>query len=163
MQSLPTWSILTSKGRFLFQAVKNKVELAFLPIGPEPGLYYKPSQLLSIAAQTPYANEAAAFINFIINDPAGIKAIGVERGIPGSRKAQALLIPTLTPTQRRELEFTNAVSASPYTRLKEVLDPPAASQVATLFTQAATNVSLARTSVSSGAQSFYSAAQKALS
>lgn len=140
----------------------HTIQPLLIPNGPGPGLYFKPSQLMSIAAKTPYVKEAAAFINFIINDPNGITSIGIERGIPGAAKAQALLKPTLTAVQQRELAFTNATSQSGSIRVKEVLAPPKANQVTTLFLQAATNVSLKNIPIADSAQAFIKAAQKAL-
>lgn len=143
-------------------ALKHTLNLALLPSGDQPGLYYKPSMLMSVAANTPYRDAAVRFVDFLINDPQGIKAIGMERGIPGSLKAQALLTPNFTPTQQKELDFSNFVAKSGRVRLKEVLDPPAASQVATLFTKASTDVSSKKSTVVEGAQAFYAAAQKVL-
>ncbi len=141
---------------------KHKINLAALPLGPEAGLYFKPSQLICISAKTPYAAEAAQFIDFIINDPKGIKAIGIERGIPGALKAQALLGPSFTTAQREEVTFTNAISNSSFVRVKEVLDPPAASQIATIFGNVAGEISFKRTTVTNGVKAFFTAAQKVL-
>lgn len=146
-----------------YQALmKNKVHLAPIPLSPGPGLFFKPSQLMSISAQSPFASQAAQFIDFIINDPAGIKAIGIDRGIPGALKAQTLLHPSFTPAQLEEVTFTNDISHSTMIRVKEVLDPPAASQIATIFTNVATDVSFQRTKPANGAQTFFTQAQKVL-
>ena len=146
-----------------YQALtKNKVGLAPIPLGTIAGLYFKPSQLISISAKTSHVTEAAQFIDFIINDPGGIKAIGIERGIPGALKAQTLLAPSFTPAQREEVTFTNMISNSTLIRVKEVLDPPAASQIATIFGDVAGEVSFKRTTVSDGAQAFFAAVQKVL-
>jgi multiple sugar transport system substrate-binding protein len=141
---------------------KHKLDFFPIPAGPGAGLYFKPSQLLSIAATTPFVTQAANFIDFIINDPNGIKSFGIERGIPGAQKAQILLAPGLTGAQKQEVTFTNAISAGNTVRVKEVLDPPNASQVATLFGNDAGHVSFKKSSVTAGAQAFYAAAQKAL-
>jgi multiple sugar transport system substrate-binding protein len=138
------------------------LNLSPIPIGDQPGLYYKPSLLLSVSATTPNRDQAVRFVDFLINDPDGIKAIGLERGIPGSRKAQALLAPGFTPAQQKVIDFSNIVSKSGSVRLKEVLDPPSASQVATIFSTVATDVGTKKTTVVDGAKSFYDAAQKAL-
>jgi multiple sugar transport system substrate-binding protein len=140
----------------------HPVFLHIIPNGPGPGLYFKPSMLISIAANTPYVQEAAAFINFIINNPGGITAIGIERGVPGALKAQALLAPTLTAVQQRELAFTNETSQSGSIRIKEVLAPPKASLVTTLFVTASTDVSIKHISIADSAKTFIAAAQKVL-
>ncbi len=146
-----------------YQALtKHKLDFLPIPSGPGAGLYFKPSQLLSIAANTPFITQGANFIDFIINDPNGIKSFGIERGIPGAQKAQILLAPGLTVAQKQEVTFTNAISAGNMVRVKEVLDPPNASQVATIFGNDAGHVSFKQSTVTAGAQAFYTAAQKAL-
>jgi multiple sugar transport system substrate-binding protein len=146
-----------------YQALmKHKIHFLPIPLGAQPGLYFKPSQLISISTKTPYVNEAAQFIDFIINDPNGIKAIGIERGIPGALKAQTFLKPSFTTAQLEEYTFTNAISNSTLIRVKEVLDPPMASQVATIFTNVAGAISSKHTTVSDGAKAFYAEAQKTL-
>jgi multiple sugar transport system substrate-binding protein len=142
--------------------VKHRLNFLPIPTGSEAGLYFKPSQLLSISAKTPFVTQAAGFIDFLINDPNGIKSIGIERGIPGAQKAQVLLAPGLTDAQKQEVAFTNALSAGTMIRVKEVLDPPQASQVATLFGNEAGHVSFKKSSVTGGAQAFYTSAQKVL-
>lgn len=146
-----------------YQALtKHKLDFLPIPTGAGAGLYFKPSQLLSISAQTPFVTQAANFIDFIINDPNGIKSFGIERGIPGAQKAQILLAPGLTDAQKQEVAFTNAISAGNMVRVKEVLDPPNASQVATIFGNDAGHVSFKQSTVTAGAQAFYTAAQKVL-
>jgi multiple sugar transport system substrate-binding protein len=146
-----------------YQALTSHTIMLYpIPDGPGPGLYFKPSMLISIAANTPYVLEAAAFIDFIINDPGGITAFGIERGIPGVAKAQALLNPTLTAVQQREIAFTNATSQSGSIRIKEVLSPPKAGKVAALFTQASTDVSVKHVSISDSAKAFITNAKKIL-
>ncbi len=156
---------LTHSNEFeAYQALtKRKLDFLPMPLGAGPGLYFKPSQLISISATTPFVTQAANFINFIINDPNGIKSIGIERGIPGALKAQTLLRPKFTPAQLQEFTFTNTISNSDMVRVKEVLDPPSASQVASIFGDKAGEISFKRSSISAGAQAFFSAAQKALS
>ena len=143
-------------------SAKHKLDFFPIPTGPQAGLYFKPSQLLCIAATTPFVTQAANFIDFIINDPNGIKSFGIERGIPGTQKSQILLAPGLTVAQKQEVAFTNAISAGNTIRVKEVLDPPHASKVATIFGDNAGHVSFKKSSITAGAQAFYVAAQKAL-
>ncbi len=143
-------------------STKHKLDFLPIPTGAGAGLYFKPSQLLSISAQTPFVTQAASFIDFIINDPNGIKSFGIERGIPGTQKSQILLAPGLTIAQKQEVAFTNAISAGNMIRVKEVLDPPKASLVATIFGNDAGHVSFKQSTITAGAQAFYAAAQKVL-
>ncbi|MFT8209638.1 MAG: hypothetical protein ACMZI0_01565 [Symbiopectobacterium sp.] len=62
-----------------------------LPGAKDSGLLFKPSQIFSIGNSTKHPEEAAKFINFMLNDPAGIKTMGPQRGIPLSKIAVATL------------------------------------------------------------------------
>lgn len=61
------------------------LELAPYPMLPEAtdsGLLARPSMMFSIGRNTKHPEEAAKLVNFLLNDPAGIKALGLTRGIP---------------------------------------------------------------------------------
>lgn len=51
------------------------------------GWMIKPSMLYAISANTQYPDEAAAFINFLLNDPNCARILGTTRGIPASPTA----------------------------------------------------------------------------
>ncbi|UFU03922.1 ABC transporter substrate-binding protein [Ruania suaedae] len=52
------------------------------------GLFLKPGLMMSIAANSEHPDEAAAFIDFIINDPEVGNIFGMTRGVPASATAQ---------------------------------------------------------------------------
>jgi multiple sugar transport system substrate-binding protein len=141
---------------------QHPLALQATPTGQGPGLYLKPSMLMSIAAKSKYAKDAATFINFIINDPKGVQALGLDRGVPGGAKARASLNPTLTAPQKAVLAYVNAVASSNQNRPKTVLDPPGAGQIQTALSRVSQAVAFGKTSVSAGAATFYSNSQKAL-
>lgn len=143
-------------------ATTHQLGMTMIPKGSTPGLYLKPSMLMSIAAQTKYPNEAASFISSINNDVDVVTALGLERGIPGSAQALALLSPRLTPTQQTMAMYVDFVSKSGNTRVKEVLDPPGAGQVSMLLKQVSRDIGLGRTSVTHGTKMFYADARKIL-
>ncbi len=145
------------------QFTPHKLGMAAYPQGPSgsvPGQYFKVSQLMSIAAQTKHPEEAATFVNFMINDTGAIKALDIERGIPGAAKARALLKPQLTPTQREELAYIDQVAK--YARPKTVLDPPGANQVVTAYQLYASKIAFGQLSIPVAVDRFFSDAQKAL-
>ncbi|MBV9230160.1 MAG: sugar ABC transporter substrate-binding protein [Chloroflexi bacterium] len=142
----------------------HKLGMAVFPQGPagsQMGHYFKVSQMMSISSKTKYPDEAASFIDFMINNPGAVKALDIERGIPGSARAQQILKPQLTPVQQEELTYISL--AAKYSRPKVVLDPPAAGQVTTLFQLYAGKVAFGQVSISAGVDQFFSDAQKALS
>lgn len=153
-----------SNGLEAFQAATQHFTLGMTPIptGTNPGMYLKTSQMLSISATTKYPTECANFASFLINDAGGVKALGIERGVPGSIKARSLLTPHLNPIQQVIINYINLVSSSTLTRPKEVLDPPGAGQVANLLRKVSQDIGLGSLSISDGAKEFYTGAQKAL-
>lgn len=62
-----------------------------LPGAKDSGLFFKPSQIFSIGNSTKNPEEAANFINYMLNDPAGIKTMRLQRGISLSKIAVATL------------------------------------------------------------------------
>ncbi len=55
------------------------------------GTFYKVTQSFAISAQTEHAKEAALLINYLLNDPEGVRIMGTERGIPASAIAYKTL------------------------------------------------------------------------
>ncbi|MBJ7537246.1 ABC transporter substrate-binding protein [Marinomonas transparens] len=62
-----------------------------LPGATDAGLFYKPAQMFSIGKNSDKPREAAMLINFILNEPAGYKAMGLARGVPLSLAARRAL------------------------------------------------------------------------
>jgi multiple sugar transport system substrate-binding protein len=78
-----------------FQALnQNPLSLSMFPgggTGSKPGQYLKPAMMFSIAATSKAPDEAARVINFLVRDPQGVAALGVERGIPPSAASRRLV------------------------------------------------------------------------
>lgn len=89
----------------LFQnEMDDLIHLTTIPRGSEPdslagdvvgGAY------LSIAAGTPHVEEAAAFVNWMVNNPAVARIYNAEHGPPGSLEMQALIADQLDPADVR--------------------------------------------------------------
>jgi multiple sugar transport system substrate-binding protein len=141
---------------------KHQLMLQNVPTGPQPGQYLKASMLMSISSKTKYTKEAASFIDFIINDPGGVKALGLDRGVPGGEKARAALTPTLTAPQKAVMAFVDQLVKSDQNRPKNVLDPAGAGDIQTALGRVSQSVSFGKTSISAGATTFMSDSQKAL-
>lgn len=68
----------------------NKLELGpffMLPGAKDAGLFLKPTMMFSVGKSTKHPQAAAKLINFMMNDPAGVEAMGLERGTPLSKAA----------------------------------------------------------------------------
>ncbi len=145
------------------QATKHQLGMLMPPTGGDgaaPGMYLKASMLLSIATATEYPLTAASYINFIYNNADAIKALSIERGIPGSSKAISMLRPLLNPTEQTILDYMGIAQKSGNTRTKEVLDPPGAGAIANLLLTTSGEIASGTTSVSAGSQAFYTQAKK---
>ena len=70
------------------------VELASYPLIPgttDAGLLYRPAMMFAINRQTPHPQESALLLNFLMNDPVGVRAMGLSRGVPSSAIARRTL------------------------------------------------------------------------
>jgi oligogalacturonide transport system substrate-binding protein len=56
------------------------------------GIFRKPSMTFAISKNSKHPKEAAMLLDFLLNDPEGIRTLGATRGIPASKKAEALLV-----------------------------------------------------------------------
>lgn len=57
----------------------------------DAGLLYRPGMTFAINARTAHREESALLLNFLLNEPDAILAMGLKRGLPASRKAVAVL------------------------------------------------------------------------
>ncbi len=70
------------------------LELGPYPMAPgatDSGLLARPSMMFSIGRNTDHPEEAAKLVNFLLNDPDGIHALGLARGIPLSKEGLSVL------------------------------------------------------------------------
>lgn len=147
-----------------YQALtKHPLVLQTVPTGANPGNYQKPSMLMSIAAKSKHAKDAAAFINFLITDPKGVTAIGLDRGIPGSARARAALEPTLKAVDKAVLAYANLVANNGSTSPRTVLDPSGAGKFSTELMNVSQAVAFGKQSIAAGANDLYQQAVKAVS
>jgi len=171
----PTTNIVKGKAVFTltlsnlvdaFQALmQHKVGIHMTPTGAQGsqgGMYLKTSQLMSVSSKTKYVDDATKFVGFMINDSEAIKALSVERGVPGSAKAKELLTPDLTASQKMVVDYINMVSKSGQSRPKQVLDPAGAGAVEQAFIRTGQSVGFGKQTTTNGATSFYADAQKAV-
>lgn len=95
------------------------------------GQFMRPAQHFSIFSGSKFKSEAVKLANFFVMDPAGVKTLGVERGVPASPSMQDVLAPELDALPRASLEFVAAV-----TPVATPIPPPpprGATEVETMF------------------------------
>ena len=62
-----------------------------LPGAKDAGQFQKTAMMYSIGRTTKHPKEAALLMNFLVNDPAGVIPVGMERGAPLSKVADSAL------------------------------------------------------------------------
>lgn len=144
-------------------ATLHKVGLFLCPATAglrDNGTYLKASMLMSASATTRYRDEVAQFINFLFTNDGAIKALGIERGIPGSARAQALLKPSLKASDTTQLNLVQLITAT--SRPKSVLDPPGAGEVSDLLTMIAQGLAFGKLTAAEAADTFVAQTDQAL-
>jgi len=76
----------------------------------ENGLFGKASMYWSIAARSKQPEQAAALVNFLINDPAAAQIQLVNRGVPSDPKMLEAMKAKLTKTDIDVVDFLKAVT-----------------------------------------------------
>jgi multiple sugar transport system substrate-binding protein len=81
------------------------------PEGGQSSNYLKPSMFFSIPATAQHPDEAAAFINFFLNDLEANEILAAERGVPTPAPVREHLLPMLDPVMAETFDFLVRVEA----------------------------------------------------
>ncbi|MGX5771616.1 ABC transporter substrate-binding protein [Microbacterium trichothecenolyticum] len=87
------------------------LELLPLPAtedGVEDFEYAKPGMYWSISSQSEHPIEAAALVNFFLNDEEAAKILGAERGLPANADALDAIYDQLTPQEQAVVAYTES-------------------------------------------------------
>jgi len=71
--------------------------------------YFKMGMYWSVSAQSKHPQEAAALINFMVNDPTAAAMLGTERGIPANPQMLTAISSTLTQNEQQAVTYTNSL------------------------------------------------------
>ena len=112
------------------QRLSQELSLTAFPVtaGGNPGHYYKPSQMLSIAKGSEAPETAVALANFLVMDPGAVKILGVDRGVPASSIMRDLLFPQLDNVSQATISYISEVA--PYIGPLPPIPPQGAGEVA---------------------------------
>lgn len=116
-------------------AAKRPLSLALLPngdSGTKQGLYLKPSMFFSITKSSKQKDEAAAFLNFFINDIEANKVLNAERGVPINSKVRDGMKDGLDAANQQIFEYIGKVEK--YSSPIDPPDPPGAAEVYQMLT-----------------------------
>ncbi len=112
------------------QRLSEELSLIPFPVanGGKPGHYYKPSQMLSVAAGSKVPEVAVALANFLVMDPRGVEILGVDRGVPASPAMRQVLFPLLDDVSRATTTYIDLLA--PFTGPLPPTPPQGAGEVA---------------------------------
>lgn len=82
-----------------------------------PGMYLKPAMFYSIAADTEHPEEAAMFVDFLLNSQESIDIMLTDRGLPANLELREAILPQLPDTENQVAEFMAEIAP-------ELGDPP---------------------------------------
>jgi len=82
----------STSGKYTAALGDNAGNLVVGNVFPELKSYSKVSLMFSISAKTKHPHESGLLLQFLLNDPEGVKIMGNERGIPESKAAYDALL-----------------------------------------------------------------------
>ena len=158
-RGLAATSFINSNQVVAFQALnRHPLALATYPRvkGGSSGQYIKPAMLMSVAAKSGAPEQAAKLVNYMVTNPAGVRTLGLERGVPCSPAARTLLLPEVDALGRQQIEYVVAIG-----KQAVPLPPPppkGAGEIENLLRRIADSVAFGKVSVKDGARQFHTEA-----
>ena len=95
------------------EASGQQMELLRMPgetEGERTGLFLKPSMALSMAADTEHPEEAAAFIDWMLNSTEAGEIILMDRGLPSNLEVREAISDQLSPADQQGAEFIDELT-----------------------------------------------------
>lgn len=99
----------------------------------QAGMYFKPSQFWSASAGTEHPEEAARFIDFLLNDPRVADLMLSERGLPVNLELRAQILDQLSPADQQAAAFLEEIE--PDIQAPPPLPPQGAGEVQGILQQ----------------------------
>jgi multiple sugar transport system substrate-binding protein len=73
--------------------------------GDRPGMYFKPAMFYSISSDTAHPEEAALFVDFLLNDVRAAEIMLTDRGLPANLDVREQILPLLPETETQVSDF----------------------------------------------------------
>ena len=127
----------------------------------QAGMYFKPSQFWAAGAQTEYPEEAAAFIDFLLNDPRVWDIMLSERGLPVNVVERERILSGLSPADQEAAAFLEEIE--PDLAAPPPLPPKGAGEVQGILQQLNEQVMFDQITVEQAADTFIEQVETATS
>lgn len=118
----------------------------------QAGMYFKPAQFWSASAQTEHPEEAARFIDFLLNDSRVADLMLSERGLPVNVEQRERILAKLTPADQQAAAFLEEIE--PDIAPPPPLPPQGAGEVQGIMQQLNEQVLFGQLSVEQAADAF---------
>ncbi|MBT8226157.1 MAG: extracellular solute-binding protein [Dactylosporangium sp.] len=144
-----------------FEIYGREIAIAPFPSSSaDLGQYAKPSMQVCVFKRSKHPAEAAAFIDFFINDPEASEILGLSRGMPVNQTNQQTIGQTLSGPPKLAYDYEQLVAD----KLKEAPPPPpkGAGTVKSTFQRIYDDVIFDKASPQSAAERFLKEAKQAL-
>ncbi len=125
------------------------------------GHYFKPSQLLSVAASTEFPEVSVDFVNYFITDTEAGKVLDVERGVPISDEVRDAIRSELDEDGLAQLEYIEALD--PYAGPLPPPPPQGAGEIDQMMARVGQEVAFGQLTPEEGAARLVSQAESILS
>lgn len=108
------WS-WTNQLASLESATGSKIKMLRAPsltgTARDNGMYYKPTMYWAVSSQSKHPKQAAAFVDYLLNDPDAGKILMTDRGIPTNEDVLAAITPSLKPSDAVVVKFLADIKA----------------------------------------------------
>jgi len=114
----------------------------------------------AITSKTEHPEAAAMLLDYLVNDPRVVDAVGTDRGVPANAEVREHLRGSLTTVQQKEVDLIDEITASDAGARMPA--PEGASTTGDIFTRVMQDVLFERTSPDDAAEQFISEVEDSL-
>lgn len=105
----------TSQASALAAATGDDIAILRVPSrkgsAAKASMYFKPSMLWTVSRRTKHPEQAAAFVDFLLNSPDAAKIMLADRGSPVNTTLQSVVTPLLASTDKVANDFLSAIAS----------------------------------------------------
>jgi len=126
----------------------------------QPGMWLQASQIYTINARTEHPEEAARFVDFLVNSVEAGRIIGTDRGIPANPQVREAIASGLNEHQQVEAEFIERVASQVGSPL--IIGPAGSADTWRTLDRLHTEVLFDRMTIEDAVEQFFSEVEAAI-
>ncbi|MFI0417352.1 ABC transporter substrate-binding protein [Spongiactinospora sp. 9N601] len=128
-----------------------------------PGVHLMRSVSWAVNARSKHPREAVRLMDFLLNDPAAGKALGLTRGVPPNSAIAAALLPGLDPQDEQIAEYVGYLREPGHSGTAPAPDPTGGKEIRSdLLTRHTQDVWFGKKNAEQAAEAFFAEAAKVL-